>query len=264
MNETKEQNKIRKIREYILKSGFPSEIEIGNILRKNGWLVVNQYPYIDKDTKKIRAIDVLAMKPISQPPVLGSLLLIECKKSEKHDWVFHTQQKEREFLPLIGTIVDCFKKIAKSPLSDKLEQLVRNAAVGELFGLETPSSDLWAKLSGLHILDKAIKIGVLSVIPDSKDDFFEATQQIISALENLVEGTKYFIIFPVIVFDGEIYEFYQENDEMKVLPTNHIQFMSYGKDMSPCLIDITRKTYFSEYLKMIDRDSQILLNLVST
>jgi len=264
MSETKEQNKIGKIREYILKSGFPSEIDIGNILRRNGWLVMNQYPYIDKDMKKIRTVDLLAMKMRFQPPMLGLLLLIECKKSEKHDWVFHTQQKEREFLPLIGTIIDFVKKIAKPPLSKKLEQLVSDVTVGKLFGLETPSSDLWSKLSGLHILDKAIKIGVFSVIPNSKDDFFEATQQIISALENMAGGMESFIVFPVIVFDGEIYEFYQENAEMKVLPTNHIQFMSFGKDMSPCLIDITRKTYFSEYLKMIDRDSQILLNLVST
>jgi hypothetical protein len=264
MSERKEQEKIKKIREYILKSGFPSEIDIGNVLRKSGWLVGNQWPYMDKVTKKIRTVDVLAMKMTLQPPGLGLLLLIECKKGEKHEWVFHTQQKEREFLPLIGTIVDFVKKLAKPPLSSKLEKLASDAALGKLFGLEPSSSDSLGKLSGLHILDKAIKIGVLSVIPSSKDDFFEATQQIISSLESMAEGMKSFIIFPVIVFDGEIYEFYQENNEIKVLPTNHIQFMSFGEDMSPCLIDIVRKTYFSEFLKIIERDYQILLNLLKT
>lgn len=52
MSERKEQEKMKKIREYILKSGFPLEIEIGNILRKNGWLVGNQWPYIDLESKK--------------------------------------------------------------------------------------------------------------------------------------------------------------------------------------------------------------------
>lgn len=32
----KELEKIENIRKYILKSGFPTEIEVGNILRKSG------------------------------------------------------------------------------------------------------------------------------------------------------------------------------------------------------------------------------------
>lgn len=34
MSENKEQEKIKKIKKYLEKSGFPLEVEIGNILRK--------------------------------------------------------------------------------------------------------------------------------------------------------------------------------------------------------------------------------------
>jgi len=48
-----EKDKIKRIRERILRSGFPLEIEIGNSLREYGWAVFNQMPYVDKETEKI-------------------------------------------------------------------------------------------------------------------------------------------------------------------------------------------------------------------
>jgi len=197
---------------------------------------------------------VLAMKMRLQPPRLGVLLIIECKKSLKHEWVFHTQEKESEFLPLLGTLIDFVKKIKSTPFADKLTNL-------------TASDIMASKLSGLHVFDKAIKIGIFNIIPSStgKDDFYEATKQIISALESMSEGVKSFIVFPTIVFDGEIFEFYQENNETKILPINHLQFMSFEEaraGMFPCLIDVVRKTYFSEFLRMIERDFYIFAELV--
>jgi len=159
---TAEPNKIRKIREYILKSGYPLEIEIGNVLRKNGWLVGNQWPYMDKAEGKIRTIDILAMRMRLQQPPFGLLMIVECKKSEKHEWVFHTQQKENEFLPMMGTLFDVLNKLAKPPIPDKLKQLYTNAALGKLFALKTSSSALLSKLSGLHLLARDIRIGVFN------------------------------------------------------------------------------------------------------
>jgi hypothetical protein len=255
MSENKEQKKIKKIREYILKSGFPLEIEIGNILRKNGWLVGNQWPYVDKESKKIRPVDVLAMKLQFQPPILGVVLLIECKKSLKHDWVFHTQEREKEFLPVLGTLGDFLKKIYSVPLADELAKLT--------------AADIKAsKLTDLHLLNNSIKIGVFNIIPSSKDkdDFYEAIKQITSALESMRETAKSTsaIVFPTIVFDGEMFEFYQENSETKIQPINHLLFMTFSEapsGMFPCLVDVVRKTYFSEFLRMMERDFYILTEL---
>lgn len=74
------------------------------------------------------------------------------------------------------------------------------------------------------------------------------------------EGLKQLIIFPVIVFDGEIFEFYQENGKIQILPINHLQFMTFEKaqaNVLPCLIDVIRKTYFSDYVQIIERDFTI-------
>lgn len=172
------------------------------------------------------------------------------KKSRKHEWVFHTQEKEREFLPAMVTFADFIEKLV--PLFGE-----------ELMNL-SPIDIMATKLSGFHLLDKNIKIGVLNVIPSSKtkDDFYDATSQIISSLEGLSEGMKSFIVFPTIVFNSELYEFYQENDQTTVNPIDHIQFLSFKRDMTAFLIDVVRKTYFSEYLRMMNRDFYILTELL--
>jgi hypothetical protein len=263
MNNPEEQEKIRKIREYISKSGFPLEIEIGNILRKEGWLAGNQWPYTDKTTGKIRLVDVLGMKMEAKPPRFLPLLFIECKKSVTHGWAFYTQEKEKEFLPALVTIVDFVKKLANPPLSTRLEELMPDAVLSQITGLVTPRLEALGNLSKLHFLDKTIKIGVACAIPSGKrDDFFEAKMEIASALESLGEGQSSSIVFPVIVFDGDMFEFYQEDDQTKISPINHIQVMEFRKNAYPCLIDVVRKPYFSEFLKKIEQDFSILTDFL--
>jgi len=134
--------------------------------------------------------------------------------------------------------------------------------IGKMRGSKISFED---KLSGLHILDATVRVGVLHMIsPKDRDDFHVATGELISALRSIRETMKSFIVFPVIVFDGEIFEFYQENNETKVLPTSYLQFMSFEKTSTgtmPLLIDVVRKMYFSEFLKAIERDLDILRNL---
>lgn len=248
----KEQQKIEKIRNYILKTGYPTEIETSNILRRDGWLVGNQWPYTDKETKKVRTVDVLAMKMRMQPPKLGVLLLIECKKSAEHDWAFYTQEKARAFLPFMATFANIIEIL--SPL------------LGEELMKLSPEEIMVTKFAGLHLLDRKIKIGVLNVIPAEKkkarDDFYQATNQMISALEGLGESMKSFVVFPTIIFDGDLFEFYQENTETKVNPINHVQFLAFREGMTAFLIDIIRKTYFPEYLEIVRRDFYILTEFI--
>jgi hypothetical protein len=268
MSDEKLQRHIDRIRRRVLKTGHPSEIEVGNVLRNNGWIVGNEYPYIDKESSKLRTADVYAMKLGSSLPLWGVALLIECKKSEKHEWIFYTQQKMKEFLPGLYTLVDFLTKLGKSPISDRYGELLKETNTYSLLGARYPAekrAELLSKVSGIHVLNETIRMGVLRAVTSpkgkDKDDFYEATQQVISALQGTSEGVKSLVVFPVIVFDGEIFEFYQEGNDWKVLPTNHLQFTTFQKTETgvlPCLIDVVRKTYFPDYLTIIERDFSIL------
>jgi len=256
MSEKKQQEKIERIRKRILKSGYPLEIEIGNVLRKSGWLVANQFPYLDKESSKIRLVDLLASKSSFLSP-LSVLLLLECKKSLKYEWVFHTQERGKEFLPFLMVVVEVVKTIKRIRVSQSLRDTLAKGAIP-------------AEFNSLHILEKDVRIGVFNVTPSpkSKDDFYEATMQITSALGGLEQYQKggHSVVFPTIVFDGEMFEFYQEKNKTEILPINHLQFVTYSKSssgMSPCLIDVVRKAYFPKFLQKIEQDFSILVKLAT-
>jgi hypothetical protein len=269
MSKDELQKKMEKIREHVLKTGYPSEIEIANLLRKSGWTVANQYPYADRESGKLRPIDVFAFKLESSPPPWSITLLVECKKSENHEWVFYTQEKEREFLPGIWTLTDFLRKLGETPIANRYVELMREVRDFSLLGARYPAEkrrELLSKIAGIHVMDRATRMAVLckaiSLSEEKvRDDFHEATQQVLSALQGTSESVKSSIVFPVIVFGGEMFEFYQEGNDWPILPTDHLQFTSFQKTetgMIPCLIDVVRKTYFSEYLKIIERDFSIL------
>jgi len=43
-----------------------------------------------------------------------------------------------------------------------------------------------------------------------------------------------------------------------------MSFVSAHKGMLPCMIDVVRKSYFPEFLRMIERDFYILTQLLKT
>jgi len=259
----KEQAKIENIRKYILKSGFPSEIEVGNILRKANWIVINQAPYIDKITKKIRTIDVSAFKPVPIPKLKGFQVIVECKKSEQHEWVFHTQHKTNEYQTAMWTLAELFKTMGNPAIMEKFNELSKACKATNLFGypLEQHNKQIlsskMSSLTKLHYFDETIRMGIMHLMPNKNDDFFEATQQIGAIVRSMNEPEKNFVQFPVIVFDGEMFEFYQENAEMKVNPINHLQYTLIDGEMPLRTIDIVRKSYFSEFIAMIENDISI-------
>ncbi len=76
------------IEKAILKSGYPLQTVIADILRKD-FYTQEEWSFIDPKTKEIRAIDIHAEKPLyefsneNQPRVRPTLnLIIECKQSE--------------------------------------------------------------------------------------------------------------------------------------------------------------------------------------
>ncbi|HWY38294.1 MAG TPA: hypothetical protein VNY73_07025 [Bacteroidia bacterium] len=103
---------IKKIKEGIQKSGFPLELEIGNILGRNGWGFVIGNLYKDFETGKIREIDLLASKLINGVDVN---LFITCKKSEDRQIVLYAPDRKKDKI-----IVDPIVKLFPDPMSIKI------------------------------------------------------------------------------------------------------------------------------------------------
>lgn len=242
--------KIKKIIKDIRESGYPLEIEISSILRKDGWFVVNQYPCIDQKTKDVRVTDIMAMKTwLSGARASGLRLIIECKKSNK-PWVFYTSSKESDLWTSLISAVDAIKKSLYFPKS--LEMLTP----------EQQAVTLSSHIEKSHLMNLSIKVGTICHVPfrrkkDDKDDFFKATNQVLSALEYEREKLK-LITYPVIVFDGEMYEFDIKQQEIEIKPIGYLQFITVERAEypAPCIVDVMRKTHFHEFLRLVNTEME--------
>lgn len=97
----------------INKSGYPLQTIVANLLRKE-FQIEEEWSFIDSKTKEIRAIDIMAEKPlydymVEHPTVRPTLnLIIECKQSElPYVFFFSAENRHTNYYPVISGL---FKK----------------------------------------------------------------------------------------------------------------------------------------------------------
>lgn len=229
-------DKMDRIKKDILKSGIPLEIEILSVLRRNRWLVINQAGYLDRDTGEVRTLDIAAFRMVGRR---GIALLIECKKSKDEMWLFYTQDKSSDELVGFLSYMMSLRKVLESKQDASLIQKT-------------------------HLADTNIRVGTINYVPfkRGKDTFFTAQQQVTKALEYYAERFKGqpLLLYPTIVFDGEMYEFDIHEGDATVNPIDYLHFFGLQKEKRVVtrLIDVIQKSYFSEFLKIIDKEFSLL------
>ena len=221
-----QKKKIEKLKNDILKSGIPLEIEVSQLLQKDGWGTAYQFPYFDKIRGKNRAADMIATKKVG--------LVIECKKATDHPWTFYTAPKS-DFWPRF---------------------ILKRGKIKTSYGKEVAHSSF----PNSHLWDESIRVGMISYIPFKKrDDFFEAKNQVLNAMfyTNPLKKTEKLglPVYPVIIFDGEMYDFFLDRGELLIKPTGYLHFIaSSSASRSSFLVDIMRKTYLPKFLQVINQE----------
>jgi len=233
---------IEGMKKIILKSGYLLEIDVADALRKNGWSVFSQYPYMDQKTGKVRLLDILAMKRVSKR--FGVSLLIECKKATRHGWAFSSVGKS--------------KMEVQVPLA-RLDYLV--GKLQEFIDLPAVLEDV-DRIDGFHPMKVETRVGTSCCIPPGhKDDFHEAVLQLLNSIRSVRDRMVTQMTFPIIVFDGPMWEFYRDAGELKVKEIEYLQYLSamLNEGMKgPILIDIVRFPFLPDFLNLVDSSVQWL------
>lgn len=98
-------SQLRKVKNWVLKTGYPLEVEVIDVLKAHNWDVMVSVNYFDDDEAKWRELDSKAYKRIHFGNVtcapslsykLTFTLIIQCKKSEKFAWIFFPVGEKRE------------------------------------------------------------------------------------------------------------------------------------------------------------------------
>ncbi len=257
-------NMIDKIKKEIEKSGFPLELYVINICSKKNTGRMPNVRYIYKGN--LREIDLYAFfEEINLNPKEGenlqyttTAMIIECKKSKDKPWVFFSSGMYQ------STDVFCFTKY----MSDFDLYFNREEAYLLL-------GQIYKNLGKNHYMDKRMPkcITYFEAFknPSIPSEIYKAINSVLSFLcykresvskrrNELGFSTEFF--FPIIVFDGPLFEARVEGDKVNVKEQNHIQLRTdYNEEMF--IIDIVKKEYFEKFFGLIEEDHLEFVNSVN-
>ena len=251
---------INYLKEKIRKTGYPLEIEISSMLDRK-WVVVNTDAYLDSDEGKMRDIDITAWQysPKTWLPIMVEIgLIIECKKDDNFAWVFFTRPLEFNW----GGDID-------GQYLDEIQILTKNVEATQIEEIISKKTKLhYASAERVAVaFDEFFMKGKKKTFEKKRREIFEAENQLkkyISYYFGQWGKARYDIyrlnmFFPLIVFDGNMYETIIEKGKIKVSETKHVVLTtsyrtSYSIWEQNLLIDVVHKDYFREFLKVLGED----------
>ena len=286
------------LREEIAKSGFPLEIEVSSILESLQWVVLNNQPFRDPDEEALRSIDVYAFhSPTTYefsknlPFGFSPKLLIECKKSNSHAWVFFTRPMQEKVFPMDGQVYDYPQAFSTKAFREKdttVEKYFFYQYYFNSFASKTAIRSIhYRNFDRIAIAYQEYKIASLDGSDSGnkrndsttgRNDVLEAINQLVKFQEfdvreniNAPKGVKtasspYFPVelsFLAIVFDGKLFEAVQDKGELSLKETNHLllHFIYRPRNSFNNLnyfIDIVQKDHFRDFMTEIQEDIALL------
>ncbi|MGA2240192.1 MAG: hypothetical protein ABSG74_13375 [Candidatus Bathyarchaeia archaeon] len=243
---------IDRIREALQRTGYPLELEVSAILNKRKYEVWGSQ-FFERDGK-IFEIDMEAIIPIEP---LGSMkrwhmnpsVVIECKMSKKYRWVFNKSDTALGHCAIShGLDALALKRKNYVHLCEVLDLHYSNSDVASTFAMVDPEKN--------------------SV--STKDEIFDAVSKLREFVNyRNLQLTRFFdsrrrdiiFYFPIIVFDGMLYESDMGSGTLSLTSINSIVLETRTVScvtgrLEPMYIDVVTKNQFVRHLSVIEGDTR--------
>lgn len=257
------------IREQLMKTGFPVELEMISCLNFRGWRPTPHEYYFDYEESKAREIDIIASRyPMKYAPNFDvfTLLAIECKKSETNAWIFFNAPLKGHFI-CEGQYADYLRS------QNALESFSLVSHLLSHLPHYRKSTLLAVSYTQVQLRKKGERYVRL------KDEIFEATNQVTKyvsyEIERYLEAYRKghykpescVFIFPIIVFDGKLYRATLTKGLVSLRRVKHIMLTTfhrprYSTRRVAFYIDIVTREYFPIYLSILEKEIATLNNKI--
>ena len=254
---------IEKIEKKIERTGIPLEYYVFNTCSSKGIPRFLDLHYIQNEDT--REIDVYAyFEKLPGKPKKGSNLqqtltamVIECKKSSEKPWVFFSSDGGRHsgLWPYTKYLSDFdlhFKKEEKYLL---LDQIYKHCKVNHYTKNEAPICSSYFE----------------PFTKPKEQSIYKSIDSVLTFLRYLVKhrseeteilGFKSNFYYPIIVFDGRMFEANATGERIRVKETDYVQLRTNYSD-EVFLIDIVRKRHFPKLLDLIEQDHLELIAAIN-
>jgi hypothetical protein len=264
----------KKLLKAVNREGLPLELETYKTLWSDEWAVALQSQYVDPKTEEYRTVDIVAEKSdkirSEVYPKFEFHLDIECKKQGNAIWVFHLWKKKAVNWSKKTQAREYSKYSRYSMIDDPNQDIL------ELIGrCSHQSPDAYPRRA---ILGMIIPIDSNGKRTKAKDLLLDASHKatkhlqfwhdrIIRITRNRLESsfgntaTTFWRRYPVIVFDGCMYEIELKKGEIQLKDTNYVQY-EFRSGIKSYLIDIVKTEAFSDYLVEVNNEIESLKKVV--
>lgn len=261
--------------ERVKKSGYPLEIEVSDMLEREKFVVFNTQYYFDEESKQGRDIDIYALPfepdPIDdriRPLFLSMDVAIECKKSDTHAWVFYTRPR----IPMSSIYMSGQFRTTIPQLegftTKSFEWFLQQECLVLHYDTFERIAIAYEEIKKRKIEKEAAKSGRKD---SSRREIFEAINQLVkftcyeihkshlrtTKLTETEDNREYItIFFPMIVFDGDIFEVFLASGEPILKRKTHLLLGThyrcpYCGEVESFTIDVVHRSYFNEFLRTI-------------
>lgn len=259
----------KKVTDELVRTGFPTEIVTSSVMQSRGWYVLNNPSYLDDSEQVSREFDIRAycdkdFSVNSKDFSVGIYLMTECKKSEK-PWMFFTTPENHK--------------------DARLGRFIKwNYGQGKVFtdNLNSESIITDKKLRRFHHYFRQSRLARTFHEPLKGNEKKGRSQMIYSAIMSAIKATLFIreefpvenwlrLFYPVIVFNGNLFEARVDNDKnIELLSTKFVQLSfnyivpnKIDAQRSPIyrfdqenhhefIVDIVHEDYLKDYLKIIE------------
>lgn len=237
----------QKILQQIGKTGFPLELRIAKTLGDDGWYVAQSVYFVDKDQNKGREIDIRALKNSifvkkEIEYFVRTCVVLECKKSEEKPWVVFTSNPT------------CYDV----PWDEQVEGLDPN-----VIWLSDEEEKIYHKV---HPYSSFLRRGRSFFEPfknnETGESIYKALTTVVKALIALkadrfgLYGNSACVFYPLVVFDGLLYEAYLEDGSIQVAAAESLlvsfNYESAEYSRSSFTIPIVKESVFEKFVSGLD------------
>jgi hypothetical protein len=252
----------------VKKSGYPLEIEVSDKLETEKFVVFNTQYYFDEEAQHGRDIDIYAipLEPINDdrllPLHLSTDVAIECKRSETHAWIFYTRPRiPMSSIYISGQLCTTVPRPRKFS-SESFEWLLKQKCL-------VLHHDGFERIAIAYDEIKK-EVDETRKKNTSRREIFEAVNQLVKftcyeshqtydrskELSKTLDREYVAIFFPIIVFDGDLFEVSFDSGEPRLERKNHMLLSThyrcpYCREVESFTIDIVHLPYFDDFLRIL-------------
>lgn len=271
------------VEELVNTTGYPVELFVLDILNKHNYNAWSNEYFQDFDSGKDRSVDALVPSfmahHLANDVLVRGELVIECKKSPETAWIFF-ESNLPVMLEYAGQFID-YRQFYTGDYTKDNKIWSQNKNLFLHYGQGKRVSRISKNFQVVAInqknMDNSKKESKTKV--QSKDTILEAVSQVTKSIIYSIKTiekrtiTKWFeggndaffyLAFPIIVYDGPIYNGKLVDGKIKLEERDHVVLethvrVPYAEDPQRFYIDIIKKEKFENLINQLENDKNKII-----